>query len=111
VTSFGTTLVWLLIAVMAMVTLVLRVSFIGLMGRVDRVPDPLQRALRFVPSAVLAALVVPALIRPDGALDVALGNHRMLAGAVAALVAWRTESVIGTIGAGMGALWLLDWLL
>lgn len=34
-------------------------------------------------------------------------NHQLLAGGVAAVVAWRTESRIATLVAGMGALYAL----
>ena len=38
-------------------------------------------------------------------------NLRLLAGTLAALVAWRTRNVLATIAAGMGALWILGALL
>jgi branched-subunit amino acid transport protein len=39
---------------------------------------------------------------------VSLGNTRLVAGALAALVAWRTKNVLLTIGVGMAALWILQ---
>ena len=109
-TTFGAPQVWLLISLMAAGTLALRVSFLGIAGRTGRIPDPVRRVLRFIPAAVLAALVVPALLRPDGAFDVTFGNHRLLAGIAASVVAWRTRNVFATIAAGMVILWLLDAL-
>jgi branched-subunit amino acid transport protein len=50
--------------------------------------------------------VVPALLRPHGELD--LFSPRLLAGVVAALVAWRTRNVAATLVVGMGLLMLLD---
>jgi len=35
----------------------------------------------------------------------------LVAGIVAALVAWRSRSTLWTLGSGMGALWLLRALL
>ena len=99
---------WLVIGSMAVGTLLLRYSFIGLVGRVDRVPETALRVLRFVPSAVLAALVAPALFRPEGLIDFTLGNERMLAGLIAAGVAWWTRNMFYTIGAGMAVLWILQ---
>ena len=95
--------VWLAIVVAGVGTFLLRASFLFLFERVGGVPSRLERALRYVPAAVLAALVVPALAAPDGAPTV-VGNDRLLAGALAALVAWRTESVLATIVVGMVAL-------
>jgi len=43
-------------------------------------------------------------------LDLSLGNFRLLAGLVGALVAWRTRNVLLTLAAGMLALWGLQAL-
>ena len=75
-----------------------------------RIPDVVMRGLRLIPAAVLATLALPALFRPDGSFDVSWDNHRLIAGLLAAVVAWSTRNVIATIGAGMGALWLLTWM-
>jgi branched-subunit amino acid transport protein len=37
-----------------------------------------------------------------------LGNARLIAGVIAALVAWRTKNVVLTIAIGMIALWVLS---
>lgn len=98
---------WLLILGMGAITFAIRLSMILLLGRVE-MPAWLQRALRFVPPAVLSAIVFPELLRPEGSLDVSLGNERLLAGVLAALIAWRTKNVLLTIAVGMGALWILQ---
>jgi branched-subunit amino acid transport protein len=99
--------VWLLFLALGLGTFLERLSFIFLLGKIS-VPDWLRRALRFVPASVLAALVFPALTHPAGALDFSLGNFRLLAGLVGAVVAWRTRSVLLTLVAGMLALWALQ---
>jgi branched-subunit amino acid transport protein len=99
--------VWLLLIGMGLVTYAIRLSLIVLIGRVD-VPPLIQRALRFVPPAVLSAIIFPELLRPGGTLDLSFGNVRLLAGILAALVAWRTRNVLLTIGVGMVALWVLQ---
>jgi branched-subunit amino acid transport protein len=91
---------------MGIVTYAIRLSLILLIGRV-RVPPLLSRALRFVPPAVLAALILPELLLPGGALDLSPTNPRLLAGLLAALVAWRSRSPLLAIGAGMLVLWAL----
>jgi branched-subunit amino acid transport protein len=98
---------WLAIVGAGAVTFALRLSFIALLGRVE-MPLFLERALRFVPAAVLTAVVIPLLFYEDGSLDVSLGNERLLAGLLAALIAWRTRSVLFTLGGGMAALWALQ---
>lgn len=98
---------WLLFLLTGLGTLLQRLSFIFLIGKVG-MPEWLRRALRFVPAAALAALVFPALTHPAGTLDLSLGNVRLLAGLVGALVAWRTRNVLLTLAAGMLALWVLQ---
>jgi branched-subunit amino acid transport protein len=97
---------WLIILSMGVVTYLIRLSLIALLGRIE-VPPMIQRALRFVPPAVLSAIVFPELLRPTGTLDLSFGNVRLLAGLLAAVVAWRTKNVLLTIAVGMAALWIL----
>ena len=101
--------IWLIIILGGLLTFGMRLSFIYLFGRLH-IPDIVRRSLRFVPPAVLSALVVPALLMPSGQLDLGLTNHRWLAGLIAILVAWRTRSILLTILAGMLALLALQLL-
>ena len=102
--------VWLLLIGMGIVTYAIRLSLIVLIGHVE-VPPIIQRALRFVPPAVLTAIIFPELLRPGGTLDLSFGNVRLLAGVLAAGIAWRTKNVLLTIGVGMAALWVLQLML
>lgn len=102
-------MIWLAILGMGLVTFGLRLSFLALSGRLAA-PDWLTRALRFVPVAVLTALVVPAIIYREGALSLSLDNERLIAGLLAAIVAWWTRSVLATLAVGMGGVWLLQAL-
>jgi len=101
--------VWLLFIILAVGTFALRFSFIYLFGKVD-MPGWLRRALRFVPPAVLAALVFPALSYPNGALDLSLNNIHLLAGLGGAVTAWKTKNVLWTIAVGMVLFWVLQCL-
>ena len=109
-TSLSDATIWVTILLAGAGTQVIRWSFVATMSRRTRIPDIAMRALRLIPSAVLAALLAPALIRPDGPYEVPWSNLRLLAALVAAAVAWRTQNVVATITTGMGALWLLTWL-
>lgn len=95
------------LAVAGLVTFAIRLSFIALLGKVE-FPPLLTRALRFVPAAVLSAIIFPELLVRRGAVDLSLGNQRLLAGLLAAGVALWTRSVVATIAAGMAALWTLQ---
>jgi len=95
---------------MGLITFAIRVSLIALFGRTDVSPG-VRRSLRFVPPAVLMALAAPALVRPEGPIDLAFTNPHLLAGLLAALIAWRTRNTLLTISTGMTALWVLTAVL
>jgi len=98
---------WLILFGIGVLTYGVRLSFILLMERIE-VPNILLRALRFVPVAVLSAIIFPELLVHDGAVNLSLGNARLLAGVLAALVAWRTKNVVFTILVGMAGLLVLN---
>ena len=97
--------VWLLFLVIGAGTFLLRLSLIALWGRLGNVPDSFERGLRFIPAAVLSALVVPALTASNSHFEI---GPRTAAGLVAILVAWKSRNVFLTIAAGMGALWIIQ---
>ena len=100
---------WAIILGGLMVTYLIRLSFILLIP-LERFPHRLRRGLRFVPPAVLAALITPEFLQPGGVWDISIGNERLLAGLLATLVAWRTKNTWLTILVGMLALWLFTLL-
>ena len=99
--------IWLIMILSGLVTYGIRLSFIQLFGKIEG-PLWLGRALRFVPPAVLSAIVFPELLMPSGTLDISLSNLRLLAGVLAGYVAWRTKNVVLTIAVGMAALLVLQ---
>jgi branched-subunit amino acid transport protein len=90
----------LLVAGMAAVTFGVRYPVLVLVGKIP-LPESVFRALRYVPPAVLTAIIVPAVLMPAGTVDVSLTNAYLVAGIVSALVAWRTKSLLLTIIIGM----------
>ena len=102
--------VWLAILGMGAVTFGLRASFL-LLPEKYHLPAMLRRALPFVPAAVLTALWAPELLLQKGVLYLSWHNERLLAGAAAIAVAWRWRLTFATIGSGLIALHLFDWLL
>jgi branched-subunit amino acid transport protein len=98
--------VWATILLTGVGTFAMRASFIAAAHRLVDVPPWAQRILRQIPPAALASIVLPALVRPDGELD--LTHPRFLAGTVAAFVAWRTNNVVATLVVGMGLVVLLQ---
>ena len=98
---------WLIVIGMGLVTFGIRLIPIVLLGRID-FPLVVQRALRFVPPAVLTAIIVPELLYRNDQVYLSLTNVRLLAGLIAIVVAWRTKNPLITIGVGMIALWVLS---
>jgi branched-subunit amino acid transport protein len=101
---------WLTIMIAGVLTFATRLSFIFLLGRIN-VPVWFQRSLRFVPAAVLSAIILPELVNRNGALDISLRNPQLWSGILAIFVAWRSKNVILTITAGMIALLIFQALL
>ena len=97
---------WATILLAGVGTFVMRASFIAAADRLANVPSWGRRLLRQIPPAALASIVLPALVRPEGELD--LTHPRFVAGLVAAAVAWRTNNVMATLVAGMGLLVLFQ---
>jgi branched-subunit amino acid transport protein len=97
---------WATIFLAGVGTFAMRASFIAAADRLAEVPPWVQRLLRQIPPAALASLVLPALMRPEGELD--LTHPRFWAGIVAAVVAWRTNNVVATLVVGMGLVVLLQ---
>ena len=101
---------FLILLLIGVITYSLRLSFILLFGK-SEAPQWLRHTLRFVPPAVLSAIIFPELLLHDGSLNLSLGNPRLLAGLLASLVAWRTKNVMATILVGMAALLVLQFVL
>jgi branched-subunit amino acid transport protein len=100
--------VWTAIVLAGIGTYAMRASFLVFAHRLADVPPGIQRILRQIPPAALAAIVVPAFLRPEGQLD--LWQPRFLAGVLAALVAWRTKNIALTLAVGLGLVMLIDAL-
>lgn len=82
------------------------VAIVALAGR--SIPAPIERALRYVGPAVLAALAINLAVGGDasGGPSVTLAEGAALV--VAALVAWWRKNVLLTLVAGMITLWTLS---
>jgi len=105
-----TSRVWATVLIVGVGTYVIRAVFFVFADRTDRLPETLQRALRYIPAAALSALAIPPLLRPDG--DGIDPLHPVtLAGVIAAVVAFRTRSVPWTIVAGLAGAVVLDAVL
>jgi branched-subunit amino acid transport protein len=99
-------LTWCAIIGVTLTTFATRGSFVVFAPRL-RLHRTVEEALRFAPAAALGALVLPALLLRHGHIDFSLENQRLIAAFIAALVMWRSRSMIWTIIAGMAIATLL----
>lgn len=97
--------IWLVIALMAVGTFLLRFSFLGLIG--DRpLPGWLLRVLRYTPMAVIPGLMAPQVVMPVAGGS---GPNWLLIAAVGVTLAVgiATRHVIMALLAGVGTLTVL----
>ena len=90
----------MLILGMAAVTFACRYPVLALVSRMP-LPERVLRAMRYIPPAVLTAIIVPAVLMPQGRIEANYHNGYLVAGVVAALIAWRGKNLLLTIVAGM----------
>lgn len=96
---------WILVIGMMLVTFLPRYIPMLIVGRVT-LPDSLFRALRYVPVAVLTAILVPEALAPealspDKQIMLGLDNAYLYASIISALIAWRSKNLLLTIGGGL----------
>lgn len=101
--------VWMILG-MALVTFAIRYPIFGFADRVKLTPS-VRRALRYIPPAVLAAIVLPAMFAPDGSFDLHYTNSFLVAGIATFLIAWIGQNLLLTIVLGMAVLWLHIWMI
>ncbi len=103
------TSIWWMIITLGIGTFLIRFSFLGLLGGRD-LPDWLVRHLRYVPVAVLPALVAPLVVWPDatgGTLDPA----RAIAALTALAIGAWFRSPLGAIFGGMAMLYFMQFVI
>lgn len=101
-------MIWLIIITSGLITFGMRFVFLT-----SAMPRNLSKnattAMRLVPIAVLWTIVVAEIMLAGGQVTNPLTNTKLLAALGAAIVAWRTKSVILTIGCGMPFLWAANY--
>lgn len=96
--------IWTAILCLAAGTFAVRYSFIGLVGD-RRLPRWAERMLRYVPVAVMPALVAPLVVWPQatgGQPDPA----RLIAAAAALAIGIATRNMLAAIAGGMAVLYV-----
>ena len=104
----GSVAVWTTLLLAGLGTYGIRVSFMLVAHRFENLPASVTRVLRMIPPAALAALTVPAVLRPDGDID--LTNPRFAAAVIAGVAGYFTKSAVVVLVVGFGSLALIEWL-
>jgi branched-subunit amino acid transport protein len=66
--------------------------------------------LRYVPVAILAAMLFPALLVTDDGVALGPDNVYLWAAVPTLAVAWKTRSLFGAVIAGMAVVALVRWI-
>ena len=95
---------------MAAVTFGVRYMLFALGERAD-FPAIVWRALRYVPVAVLTAIITPMLLLPDGQhWQLNWHNAYLGGGVVCGLIAWRWRHLLASIAGGLATFFLWRWV-
>ena len=103
----GALKLWVVIAIVGVLNYLSRLSFIAIFAR-RHVPALLGRAFRYVPAAMLTALVLPMVVAAPPGDAATVSVPKIVAAIVAGVVAFMTRSTLKTLAAGMLTLWALQ---
>ena len=94
-----------LVGGMALVTFSIRYILLPLSGRF-RFSDGMQRALGYVPAAVLTAIIAPFALIPEGnQIHFSLSNPYLVGACLTFAIAWFSRHLMLTIVGGMVCFW------
>jgi len=100
-----------MVAGMALATFSIRYVLLPLSSRIN-LSESVQRALRYVPPVVLTAIIVPAVLYPDGRTFQLSFFNAYLVGAVATVIIGKlSKNLLITIVGGMACFALWHWLM
>lgn len=91
------------IAAMAAATFFTRFASPAILGSSGIAPR-FKRFLKHVPTAILTALIAPSLFAPQGHIEISIGNSYLIAGTIAALLAYFRQPPLVTMGGGMATM-------
>ena len=102
--------IYLIIGGMALITFSIRYLMFAAARRFE-FPPWFGEVLRFVPPAVLSAIILPSVLIPRGTEVVfGIGSPHLIGAAAALLVGLKTHSLLAVIVTGMAVFWVWKWL-
>ena len=100
---------WLILG-MFVITFGIRFVMFAFAGKIT-FPIWLQQSLKFVPPAVLTAIIVPAVVMPFDEIDISFNNVYLIAAIISVIISLVTKSLLKTIFFGMLVFLLLHFFL
>ncbi|KAF1366589.1 AzlD domain-containing protein [Yokenella regensburgei] len=94
---------------MAAVTFLIRFSFIGIAGKLD-MSERVKKTLRFVPVAVLPAIITVQILGVNSHMEFDLHNPKVIAAIICTLISFRL-GLVWVVISGVGSLVLLNTLI
>ena len=74
-----------------------------------KIPNELEKFLKYVPFAILSALIFPSLIIADNKLFLNTNNHHLIAGIITIIIAATFKKPILSVICGMGIILTLKF--
>lgn len=102
--------IWLLIALMAIVTFTIRYALYARANAIS-LPPKLERALKYSAPCVLTAIWVPAVLMPTDVFDPTLANPYFIGGLVAIAVGLWKKNTLLTIAVSMTCFFTYKWFM
>jgi len=103
-------MIWVIMIITGFLNFAMRISMFSGLFKGEITPS-LRSILRFVPIAVLSAVIAAAVFIDTADSAISLHIPKVLAATIAAIIAWFTQSVIATITVGLAAIWIIGALL
>ena len=100
---------YILFGVVAVALLVIKGLFLCFVP-FGKIPPFFERSFRYVPPAVLAALIAPSVLYAKGPAGLEISPARLIAGIAAFAVAMKTRNILVAIATGMTLLWTFSFI-
>ena len=97
---------WLSIIIAGILTYFTRMTMIALVSR-DMLGDRIKAVLTYVPSAVIPAIIFPAIFINDYGNFIEMNDPKIFAAIVAIIVGYFSRNVIATILSGLISYWII----
>lgn len=93
---------------MMLVTYLPRALPLTILSKV-KLPPFILEVLKYIPVAILGALLLPSILMPNGVLDISLSNYTLIAAVITCIVAFSFKKLFFTIITGVLCMFTLNY--